>query len=248
MYQLEGFALLAALVTALFVGISKTGIPGVGILLAPLMAFALPAKLSVGALLPLLIFGDLIALILYRRHALWLEVWRLCPSVAAGMALGGVMLIYINDAAMKPLLGALVLCLLSVELFKQRRAEKSANSGRLFTAIVGAMAGTATTVSNAAGPIMSIYLVGMKLSKEAVLGTAAWFFFIVNLVKVAIFVPQGMLGLSTFAIPGYLWLFPAVVIGAMLGRLLEHSLDQKLFNRVVLALAGLAGVWLLVSQ
>jgi hypothetical protein len=53
------------------VGFSKTGIAGLGMLIVPLMANVFAGKASAGALLPMLLFGDVFAVAWYRRHAQW---------------------------------------------------------------------------------------------------------------------------------------------------------------------------------
>ena len=45
----------------------------------------------------------------------------------------------------------------------------------------GASAGFATTVANAAGPVMNLYLLARRLPKHEFVATGAWFFFAVNL-------------------------------------------------------------------
>jgi len=62
---------------ALLTGISKTGVPGMGILCVPLMALTFPAKMSTGLLLPMLAFADIAAVFYYRRHGNWKLVLRL---------------------------------------------------------------------------------------------------------------------------------------------------------------------------
>jgi hypothetical protein len=70
-YALTAGKWVLAAVASFVVGLSKTGIPGLSIIFVPLFAFALPARISTGALLPLLILGDVVAVTWYRRHAVW---------------------------------------------------------------------------------------------------------------------------------------------------------------------------------
>ncbi len=55
---------------AFLIGMAKCGVPGLGIMAVPLMAAVFPARESVGALLPILIAGDLIAISFFRRQAM----------------------------------------------------------------------------------------------------------------------------------------------------------------------------------
>ena len=73
---------------ALLVGITKTGLPGIGILVIPLMAAVFGGRLSVGATLPLLIFGDIFAVLWYHQHARWDNLRNLVPWLVIGIAVG----------------------------------------------------------------------------------------------------------------------------------------------------------------
>lgn len=232
-------------ITAVLVGVAKTGVTGIGILIVPLMAMALPAKESVGALLPMLIVGDILAVLYYRRHAQWGRLLRLVPGVAVGMTAGGVLLSCIDNASMKPLLGALVLVLLSLELVTRRTPSATYKELTSFAVVIGFFAGFATTVGNAAGPIMGIYLIMMGLTKEQLMGTGAWFYLLVNTTKVPIFMAQGMLTLAEF--PFLLYMLPMVVLGSVLGRRLLMILSQQVFDRIVLGFAALTAVLLILG-
>ena len=91
-------------------GMAKTGLPGVSILAILAMAEAFPgdAKSSVGAIMPAILVGDVIAVFWFRRHAQWQRVWSLIPFVAAGMACGTILLHEIAGKRLGPILGWLV--------------------------------------------------------------------------------------------------------------------------------------------
>jgi uncharacterized membrane protein YfcA len=108
----------------------------------------------------------------------------------------------------------------------------------------GASAGFATTVANAAGPVMNLYLLARGLPKDEFVATGAWFFFVVNLVKVPIYVGHGLIDRRSLLFD--LALAPAVVAGALLGRALLRRLPQAAFDRLVMALTVCAAALLLV--
>lgn len=233
------------LLSAVLVGVAKTGVSGAGVLVVPLMAMALPAKESVGALLPMLIVGDVAAVLYYRRHAQWGRLLRLFPGVAVGMTAGGVLLSYIDNASMKTLLGVLVLVLLSLEFVARNTSSAIYREMTSFAVVIGFLAGFATTVGNAAGPIMGIYLIMMGLTKEQLMGTGAWFYLLVNTTKAPIFIIQGMLTLSE--LQHLLYLLPMVVLGTVMGRKLLMILSQQVFERAVLGFAALTAVSLILG-
>ena len=109
---------------------------------------------------------------------------------------------------------------------------------------MGVIAGFITLVANAAGPLMAIYLVAMRLPKMQFVGTAAVFFMVLNLFKVPFMVKLGLITAQSFEFN--LMLAPAVLLGAFAGRWLLMRINQQLFENLVLALSAIAGVLLIV--
>ncbi len=214
------------------------------ILVVPLIAMVFPAKESVGALLPMLIAGDVLALIYYRQHAQWRQLVKLIPGVAAGMLIGGMFLAQLDNESMRIFLGAFVLILLVIEGITRHLNLNEFKRLRTFAFLVGIMAGFGTTVGNAAGPIMGIYLIMMGLDKKQLMGTGAWFFLIVNTSKLPIFIYHEMIGVDTLQFFAYM--LPFVVLGTFFGRRLLTVLSQKVFDYLVLLFAGLSSLWLLL--
>jgi uncharacterized membrane protein YfcA len=229
---------LGALV-ALLTGIAKTGLPGLGILIVPLMVLTVgDARLSAGWLLPMLCTADVFAVIYYRRHAAAWRLFALTPSVIVGM-IAGAFALRLKESTLRPLIGAIVLLMLVVYLWRRYRPSAAAEtSAAHHPALYGASAGFATTVANAAGPVMNLYLLGKRLTKEEFVATGAWFFFAINLTKVPIyavnrmFTPRGLLF--------DLWLAPVVVAGAYAGRRIVTLLSPQVFEVLVLALTVLS--------
>jgi uncharacterized membrane protein YfcA len=227
------------------VGLSKTGVPGVAIPAVLLMAeaFAGSEKLSVGALLPILLVGDVFAVAFYSEHTQWNRLWRLFPFVAAGMVPGALVLVWVDHQQFKFVLGILILALLALEVGRRKLGWTRMPGRRWFGATTGLLAGFGTTVGNAAGPVMSIYLIARGLRKEQFMGTWAWFFFIVNLSKVPIYWGLGMITPVTLRYD--LAVVPAAVAGALLGKRIFMVAPQKVFNTLVLLLAAVAALRLI---
>ncbi len=227
---------------ALLIGFSKTGMPGAAIPAVALMAeaFREETRLSVGAMLPILLFGDLFALAYYRRHANWDRLLELFPFVAIGMVPGYLVLWKVESDPLRVLIGGIILGLLALQIAQQRFGWDKMPDRRWFIATTGVLAGFGTAVGNAAGPVMSIYLISKRLDKHEFLGTAAWFFFIVNLSKIPFFLSLDMITPSTLQLDAML--VPVVVVGAIVGVLVLKRIPQAVFNTIVLSLAALAAL------
>jgi uncharacterized protein len=228
-------------IAAIGVGFAKTAIGGVGSLSVALFAAVLPARESTGALLPLLLVGDVIAVTIYRQHAEWPALLRLFPSVAAGVLLGVLFVARIGDLGMRRTIGWVLIVIVAVHLWQrwhQRDADlellrAEQHRRRHATALVfGLLAGFTTMVANAAGPVMSIYLLSAGLGMLGFLGTTAWFFLAVNLFKVPFSVGLDLITVDSLLLNA--WLVPAVGVGAVLGRVIIKRVDQSRFETLIL--------------
>lgn len=238
---------VALVVAAIGVGFAKTAIGGVASVSVALFAFVLPAKESTGALLPLLLVGDVVAVSLYRQHADWPALLRLFPSVAVGVVVGSVFIARISDTGMRRTIGAVLLALVAVHLWQRwRRRERDPDELRAeqhrrrhVTALVfGVLAGFTTMVANSGGPVMAIYLLSAGMGMLGFLGTSAWFFFAVNLFKLPFSVGLDLITAESLVLD--LWLVPAVLAGAAAGRAAVRRIDQARFETLVLVFVVLS--------
>ncbi len=232
-----------ALLSAALIGFAKTGIPGSAALVPPLMATILPAKESTGFVLPMLVTADILAIIYWRRHVEWRQLARLLPWAWIGIVIGYLCLGRISNDHLKVFIGALVLILLSLSWLRDRKVPDDRIPNHwLFAAFMGALAGFTSMMANAAGAVMIVYLMAMKLRKEEFIGTTAWFFWIVNLSKLPFSHRLDLINAQS--LQTNLALLPFVVIGGILGILAVHRIPQKGFNIVVKILAAAAAVYL----
>jgi len=243
----------AILFAALLVGVSKTGIAGLGILFVAIFASVLPsAKQASGVVLPLLIVGDIIAVVVYRRHMRWMHLWKLFPWAAIGVLAGWFAMGRITDAQARALTGAIIITFIAMHLWRRRRAAKRAAAGITsepalplwFAPAIGIFAGFTTLIANAAGPLAVIYFLAMRLPKMEFIGTSAVFFMIINWFKVPFMVSLGLINAESLKFNALL--IPLVLLGALAGRWLLSRINQNLFETISLALGALAGLNLLL--
>ena len=241
----EPWQWLLLVLGALVSGFSKTGIPGSSILFVAIFPNLIPAKQATGVVLPMLIFADLFAYAVYRKNLEWRRVGRLLPGALAGVLLGWLALGRINDAQTGRAVGGIIALMLALHVWRRRGAadEAAAHAPVWFGPVMGLFAGFTTMVANAAGPVMALYLLAMRLPKLEFLGTGAAFFLVINWIKVPFAAQLGLITAESLKLN--LWLLPAVAVGALLGRPVVERVNQKAFENVVLALTSVAVVKLL---
>lgn len=247
MLELAWYAWALLAFAAVVIGMSKTAVPGAGLVAIILFAAVLPAKQSTGTILLLLIAADLFAITMYRRDANWRALRRLAPAVVVGVLLGVGFLAIADDVWVQRVIGVIMLGTIAITLLRRRLQGPVAEGGshRVAAATYGALGGFTTMVANAGGPVMSMYFLAMRFPVKEFLGTAAWFFFVVNVVKVPFSAGLGLITPSGMLLD--LVLLPAVVVGALVGRRVAERIDQVLFDRLVIGFTVVGAVYLLVA-
>jgi hypothetical protein len=238
-----------AAVGAFMVGVSKAGITGLSILSIALFNHVFPSsKQASGLVLPLLIFGDFVAVFAYRKHTQWRYLWRLFPWTAAGVVLGYFTLGRISDHTARLMIGWIIVSLAALSFWRRYGSAPGDDEAAMLHwsvgAVIGVTAGFITLVANAAGPLMAVYLVAMRLPKMEYVGTAAVFFMLLNLFKVPFMVDLKLITAQSFGFN--LALAPAVLIGALAGRWLLKRVNQNLFEQLVLLLSAIGGILLIL--
>ncbi|MGW5787314.1 sulfite exporter TauE/SafE family protein [Streptomyces sp. NPDC003757] len=250
--HLTGWEFAALAFAALLVGFSKTAVSGANTVSLAIFAAVLPARASTGILLPVLIAGDVLAVLTYRRHAHWPTLWRLFPAVGVGVVVGTVFLVWADDAVVRTSIGVILLFMAGVTMWRRRQAdaveqpeEAASRTGRVKARSYGVLGGFTTMVANAGGPVMSLYLLSAGFRKLGFLGTSAFFFLIVNVSKLPFSAGLGLIDGHSLLLDAVLVVF--VVPGAFLGKWAVRRINQRLFERLVIAATIVGGLQLLLA-
>lgn len=244
--QVETYQWVLAIVSGMVIGMSKSGITGLTLMFVPLMAISFGGRASTGLLLPMLCVGDIFAVAWYRRNAEWKYLIKLLPSALVGLGAGVVVGGGLSDSSFRYLLGGIILGLLGLMVWQDLgKKEPSYPHAMWFAIVAGLAAGFTTMIGNAAGAITSIYLLSMRLPKNSFIGTAAWFFLIINLLKVPlqIFFWENI---SAATLTFDAMMIPAIAVGAGIGILVAGKIPERGYRVFVMVMTGVSGLLLLV--
>jgi uncharacterized membrane protein YfcA len=243
----DGWILLLALLGAACIGLSKAGLAGTATLNVVLMAKIFGAKASVGLVLPLLIVADLLGYLINRQGGSWRRILPMIPPAIAGVVLGWWLLDRIDNNVARVTIGWIILSLLGFNLvLRAKRAELlELTRHRTFSWGMGFLSGTVTMLANAAGPVMTVFLLSQRLEKQEHLGVFCRFFLFINLFKLPFSQNAGIITASS------LWtnlvLLPGVLLGVLLGWQILKRIKQDAFEGVLAWLTAFAAVWLIVG-
>ena len=232
---------MIAFSAALLLGIAKSGIKGLAILIVTGLALVYGAKESTGILMPLLICGDILAVIYYKRHVKWVYLIKLLPWMVAGVLVGVVLGKDLPEDLFKSGMAIIILFSVAMMYYWERKKDRKVPNHLSFAALMGMMAGFTTMVGNLAGAFSNIYFLAIKLPKNEFIGTAAWLFFIINLFKVPFHILSwGTINLASFQIS--LRLIPAVILGFVFGVSIVKKIKNDRYRQLILLLTGLGGL------
>ena len=225
---------------AMCVGMAKTGLGGLGMLIVPIMASVLGAKASTGFLLPMLIMGDIFGVIYYHRHAEMKYILRLAPSTIIGVLAALAVGEWVSEDQFQQLLSIVILGSMLIMIFRKKSATDLTESIWM-THVMGFLGGFTTMIGNAAGPVMSIYFLSRNLPKNSFIGTSAWFFLLVNVFKVPFHIGVWQtISMESFSFN--LLLFPAIVLGVFVGFSIVKRIPEKAYRIFILVSIGLAAL------
>jgi len=228
-------ALTYLLVSAFIVGFSKTSVGGLGIIVVLLMALVFQGKESVGLLLPMLVVADLIAVVIYKKDCDWRIIAKIFPLTAIGVFIGYFIIDLISQEIFNVALGVVILCMLILgQILEWKKFE--ARDNKYLTVLIGLLAGIATMVANAAGPLLAIYFLQLALPKEKFVGTRSWYFLLLNVFKLPF---SANLGLITYeSLKLNLISLPFIILGAYIGVKFLASINMSTFS-VLIKIASL---------
>lgn len=237
--------IVVLIIGAMLIGINKTAIPGLGVLPVVMLTLVFETRMSTGVQLGMLALADLVAVSYYRKQADWKILLRLLPWALAGIALGSLILRFIptDGVVMKRTIGGIVLALMILSIIRKKVAPEKIPTGIGWSGFYGILLGSTTQLANAAGPVSSIYFLAMKLPKEKYLGCCAWFFLILNWIKLPIFALEGRVTWESVKLD--LCMLPFLIFGGFLGIVLLKKLPQKIFEAIIQFLVLIASLRLL---
>ena len=233
---------------AIFVGLGKGGLPGMGNITVALYLILLPdPKLSVGVLLPILSAADIVAVRIYQHHASWIHLRKLLPWAILGVVLGYLFFQKLEAKHVQLLIGGMLMCFTVIHLVRTymiQSYEQGIPDSAFFRVLMGVLGGFSTMIANAAGPIAAFYFLAMRLPKYAFIGTTAWFFLIVNIVKIPFMVNLGIIN-GTW-LPFSCIMMPFAMLATMVAPKIVQYINQKIFEQLIwffIALAGIKLIW-----
>ena len=238
---------LLILLASFIIGLTKAGLKGVDMLSVTLMAIVFGSKASTGIVLPLLCLADIAAVAYYNRHAEWKHFKKLTPWMLVGIVLGVYLGQDMDEAIFRKIMAIIILLTIVIALVMEYRKSQEVPRHPLFVVSTGLAAGFTTMIGNLAGAFSNLYFLAMRVDKNSFIGTAAWIFLIINLVK--------------FPLQVFFWknitvqslkidalLVPTLAIGFVAGIFIVGKIRDEQYRKVVLFLTLAGSILMLLRR
>ncbi|WP_319562016.1 sulfite exporter TauE/SafE family protein [Marispirochaeta sp.] len=237
---------LLVIIAVASIGANKTGIVGINLLSVAILAAIFGGKASTGVIMPFLIMADLFAISHYRKSVRWKHLliilfWALL-GVSTALYVGEI----IADEYFRIILAVIVLSLLIMTILSEISGRRFHPTKHWYiTIFIGLIGGFTSMIGNAAGPIFSLYFISLRHTKNEYIATRAWFFFIINLIKVPLHlfvwdtITPRTLGFNFL-------LAPAIALGALTGIVIVRKIPERAYKIFILTATLLSAIMLLV--
>jgi len=237
--SLTGWAL--AILGSFLLGVAKGGIKGLGAIISIIVALVFGSKASTGIVMPLLICGDIFAVLYYNRHTRWSYLRKLMPWIVIGVLIGVWYGKDLPEDQFKRGMAIIILISAGFMWFTERNKAIRIPDNRFFAAIMGSLSGFATMVGNLAGPFSDLYFLAIRLPKEIFIGTAAWLFFMTNIFKLPFHIwTWKTINMHSLYID--LILLPALLFGLWAGVRLVKVIHQRQFRVMIMILTAIGAI------
>jgi uncharacterized membrane protein YfcA len=245
-FEFTTVQLITFFFVAVLIGMSKTGVHGAGMIAVPLLAAVFGGQLSTGIILPLLCIADVMGVWYYHRHTSWYHLRKLFPWAMLGTVIGTYVGGIIDDESFKILMAIIVVGSVFIMVWLERGNKKNVPDHPVFAATTGIFGGFTSMVGNLAGSVMAVYFMSIRFPKNEFIGTSAWFFMVMNWIKVPFHVfAWKTINANTFLLD--LSMLPLIALGAFLGILIVKNLQEKVYRRVIIGITLIAAVMMVVK-
>lgn len=223
--------LSVAVLAVFLVGLAKSGLlASIGVVGVPLLTLVMPARDAAGMMLPLLLVMDAIAVFVYRRDVNWKIFWILLPGAIVGTVIAWALSAVVTEAAVRLVIGIIALMFVLDAWLPLRKKLEGLPPSRGWGTFWGGVAGFTSFVSHTGGPPVQIYMLPLRLPPAIFAGTNAFFFAVVNTLKLVPYFTLGQLSATNMQISALL--VPVAIGGMLIGVFLVRRIDTTLFYRI----------------
>jgi uncharacterized membrane protein YfcA len=239
---------LVAVPAIILLGLSKGGFVGVGALALPLLALVMPPVEAAAIMLPLLLIQDAVGVWAFRKTWDRSSLVVLLPGAVIGVVLGYLLAARVSEDVVLAVLGAISIVFALYRLWLHARgaqaiAETTKDAPAIIGVLLGVGSGFTSQIAHSGQPPFQIWVMPKRLPRDALVGTTAIYFAIVNWVKVPAYLALGQFTHHNLMISAVL--APIAILSTMAGVKLVRKVSSERYEVIIYWLMILVGAKLI---
>lgn len=239
--MIDPFFWLVAVSAVFIVALAKSGLLGsIALIGVPMLTLVMAPREAAGMMLPVLLVMDAFAIIAYRRDVDWRNLKILIPGAITGIGFGWAVSSMVTDDMVRLTVGVITIIFILDAILPLRKKLEGLPPSKPWGVFWSAIAGFTSFVSHTGGPPYQIYVLPQKLTPTIYAGTTAWFFAIINAIKLIPYYFLGQISPSSLQIS--IILVPVAISGVLLGIYLVRRISAALFYRIAYVLVFILGL------
>lgn len=237
---------ILAFFAAFLIGVSKAGLKGIGIFMVTLMAMAYGAKASTGIVVPLLLLGDIMAVIYYKKNCRWKYLFKFLPAMILGILIAVWFGKDLEEDVFKNWMAVIILISVLIMWWRDRFSDQKFPNSWVFAGTMGVTAGFTTMIGNLAGAFSNIFFLATRLPKVEFIGTAAYLYLISNLIKMPfhafVWKTITIQSLKTDALLAIM-----VGLGFWIGLKIVGMFNERAFRKFILIMTAIGAILIFIK-
>lgn len=241
--------IMIALTLAGFVASFTAATVGVGggLLVMPLLALLYTPRMVVASSAPMFWASAMVTFYLYRKRFNTKRVWMVIPGVIAGIFIGTVIVQHASPKVLQWVIGGVALSFALISIVLRPKPGKTSRFLPNWTGTpISVVAGVVSALSNIGGTLLSVFLISDEIRPEVFVGGIAFLYVIMTTLKMVLFTVVGILTRQDL-----LWSLPSIfsiVVGALLGRHVNHKISALHLRWIVISVVGISSIMLFIKR
>ncbi len=238
----EPYVISALVITVAFFGESMFGFGG-GLIAVPILSLVLGVREAVTLIL---IFQFLMGTLIWKTYKK--IQWPVVLPMTGGLVIGTIAGTFALSAFSPDLLRlvlALTIIIFLIRSWFLSETVVARETNNLIGNISGLAGGLFTGLIGAGGPPIIMYLSGVIKNKTAMRASLIYLFFITNVVRITISIPQSLFTSQVLKIAAIV--LPFFLIAIVLGQVVHHRINEDTYRQAVNVLL-LVSVILLLAK
>ena len=238
--------LTQAIILALYsfsMGLERSGIRSVNMITVPTVFASLGPMAALGYTQPIVVISNCFSVARYWRDTDWHIIRSTFIAMVVGIGAGFAIGSNISTHAFKITVGCILITCMCFAIYSdlQKRHLKNMRVIIVLGWLFAALTGLSSTLGASGGPVILAYLLMLNMPKDKLIGTSAFFCFLVDIVKLPLYIFLWH-NITRVTFITSLLMSPLIVLGFVLGLFFVKKFTNQSYRVFILAISFVSAI------